>query len=151
MAMDEKMLRDLLTWFGLRFEWALATDSSAARGMSLRQGVGKVRRLDARALWVQQATRLLGLRVLKCKGTENPSDIGKKSRAAEVHEQLCKQVGLRRLAGELGSIREVEVNALIRKSQASVGGASSCCPTLKSAILALFIALQARQGDAVPE
>ena len=112
------MLRDLLTWFGFRVEWALATDSSAARGMPLRQGVGKVRHLDTRALWVQQATRLFGQRALKCKGTENPSDIGTKSRSAEVHEQLCKQFGLRRLTGELGAIREVEVNALIKKSQA---------------------------------
>ena len=86
------MLRDLLTWFGFRVERTLATDSSAARGMSLRQGVGQVRHLDTRALWVQQATRLLGLKVLKCKGAENTSDIGTKSHAAEVHEQLCKQV-----------------------------------------------------------
>ncbi|CAK0789057.1 unnamed protein product, partial [Prorocentrum cordatum] len=91
-AMGGKMPRDLLTWFGLRVEWTLETDSSAARAMSLRQGVGEVRHLDTRARWVQQATRMLGLKVLKCKGTENPSDIGTKPHTSEVHEQLCKQV-----------------------------------------------------------
>eukprot|EP00972_Heterocapsa_arctica_P035666 5248245-Heterocapsa_arctica.AAC.1 len=29
-------------------------DSSAARGMSARQGLGKLRHLDARHLWLQQ-------------------------------------------------------------------------------------------------
>eukprot|EP00959_Pyramimonas_sp_CCMP1952_P274461 5737397-Pyramimonas_sp.AAC.1 len=76
--------------------------------MSLRQGVGKVRHLDARALWVQQATRMLGLKVLKRKGTDNPSVIGTKPHTSEVHDQLCKQVGLRRLSGDLGAVREVE-------------------------------------------
>ncbi|CAK0812368.1 unnamed protein product, partial [Prorocentrum cordatum] len=114
-AMGGNMLRDVLTWFGFRVEWTLETDSSAARAMSLRQGVGEVRHLDARSLWVQQAARALGLKVLKCNGTENPSDIGAKPRTSEVHEQLCKQVGLRRLNGDLGAVREVEVNAVIEK------------------------------------
>eukprot|EP00959_Pyramimonas_sp_CCMP1952_P349518 7323434-Pyramimonas_sp.AAC.1 len=70
--MDGKMLRDLLTWFGFRGEWTLETDSSAARAMSLRRGVGKVRHLGTRAPWVQQATRMSGLTAPKCKGTENP-------------------------------------------------------------------------------
>ena len=52
-AMEGKMLRDLFTWFGFRVEWTLETDSSAARSMSLRQGVGKVHHLDTRTLWVQ--------------------------------------------------------------------------------------------------
>eukprot|EP00959_Pyramimonas_sp_CCMP1952_P322132 6740662-Pyramimonas_sp.AAC.1 len=102
-AVDSTMLRDLLTWFGFRVEWTLGADSSAARAMSLRQGVGEVHHLDTRALWAQQATRMLGLKVLKCKSTENPSDIGTKPRTSEVHEQLCKQVGLRRLNGDLGA------------------------------------------------
>ncbi|CAK0901612.1 unnamed protein product, partial [Prorocentrum cordatum] len=114
-ATDGEMLRDLLTWLGFRVEWALATGSSAARGMSLGRGVGMVRDLGARALWVQQATRLLGLKVPKCRGSEKPSDTGTKSRAAEVHEQLCKQVGLRRLTGEFGAVCEVKVNVLIEK------------------------------------
>ena len=33
------------------------TDSSAAMGISARQGVGKVRHLDTHSLWLQQAVR----------------------------------------------------------------------------------------------
>ena len=121
--------------------------------MSLRQGVGKVRHLDTRALWVQQATRKLGLKVLKCKGTENPADIGTKSHTAEVHEQLCKQVGLRRFSGGLGAVRQVEVNAVIEKLGRAArglqfGGKAASSPSLNTAILALCLALEAQQGEA---
>ncbi|CAK0831771.1 unnamed protein product, partial [Prorocentrum cordatum] len=134
-ATGGKMLRDLLTWSGFRAEWTLETDSSAARSMSLRRGVGKVRHLDTRALWVQQATRLHNLRVVKRKGTQNPADIGTKSRTAEVHEQ-------------------VEVHAVIEKVARTArgvqfGGKVPSSPTLNTAILALCLAIQAQQGEAV--
>ncbi|CAK0799166.1 unnamed protein product, partial [Prorocentrum cordatum] len=130
-AMGGQMLRGLLTWFGLR-----------------------VRHLDTRSLWVQQATRLLNLKVMKCKGTENPADIGTKSHAAEVHEQLCEQVGLRHLGGDVGAVREVEVNAVIEKVARAApgtrfGGKVSSSPALNAAILALWLAIQAQQGETV--
>ncbi|CAK0891653.1 unnamed protein product, partial [Prorocentrum cordatum] len=112
-SMDGKMARDLFTWFGVRVEWSLETDSSAARSISLKQGAGEVRHLDTRALWAQHATRLPGWKVPKCKGSENPVDIGAKSRAADAREQLCKQAGPRRLSGDFGAVREVEENAAI--------------------------------------
>ncbi|CAK0861993.1 unnamed protein product [Prorocentrum cordatum] len=155
-AMSGKMLRDLLTWFGFRAGWTLETDSSAARAMSLSQGVGKVRHLDTRALWVQQATRMLGLKALKCKGTENLSGIGTKPHTSEVHEQLCKQVGLRRLNGDLGAVREVEVNAVIEKLGRTArgtqcGGRITSSPSLSTAILALCMALQAQRREGVQD
>ena len=145
-AMDDKMVRDLLTWFRFKVEWALETDSSAARAMSLRQGVDKVRHLDTKVQWAQQSTRLLGLKNVKCKGSVSPADICSTSRGSEVYEQLCMIVWLRRLTGEFGAIREVGVIALIDGFPQS--SSILCCPTLKSAILILCLALQAQQGEA---
>ena len=108
------------------------------------------------ALWVQSATRQLGLKVLKCKGTDNHANIGTKPHKAEMHEQLCRQVGLRRLGGDLGAVREVEVNAVIEKMghtnhEAQPGGKTPSSPTLSAAISALCLAIQAHQVEAAGE
>ena len=108
------------------------------------------------AMWVQSATRLLGLKVLKFKGSENPADIRTKPHTAEMHEQLCRQVGLWRLGGDLGAVREVEVNAVIEKMghtnhEAQPGGKTPSSPTLSAAISALCLAIQAHQVEAAGE
>ena len=108
------------------------------------------------ALWVQSATRQLGLEVLKCKGTDNHANIGTKPHKAEMHAQLCRQVGLRRLGGDLGAVREVEVNAVIEKMgrmnhEAQPRGKTPSSLTLSAAISAVCLAIQAQQVEAAGE
>ena len=108
------------------------------------------------AMWVQSATRLLGLKVLKFKGSENPADIRTKPHTAEMHEQLCRQVGLWRLGGDLGAVREVEVNAVIEKMgrmnhEAQPRGKTLSSLTLSAAISAVCLAIQAQQVEAAGE
>ena len=88
--------------------------------------------------------------MLKCKGTESPADIGTKPHTAEQFERLCRQVGLRRLTGELGAVREVEVNAVMERftTPTITTGTTTSCPSLQTAILLLCTALQAHQGAA---
>ena len=50
------------------------TDSAAAMGVVARQGVGKIRHLDTRTLWVQQAARGGSIEYRKVLGTDNPAD-----------------------------------------------------------------------------
>ena len=56
------------------------TGSSAAMGIAVRQGVGKVRHLDTKTLWIQQAVRTGRFQLRKVKGTENPADLFTKHR-----------------------------------------------------------------------
>eukprot|EP00971_Amphidinium_carterae_P300960 5980043-Amphidinium_carterae.1 len=56
----------------------LWVDSKAARAIAHRVGVGKVRHLAVRLLWLQEATKKGELSVHSCRGTENPADIGTK-------------------------------------------------------------------------
>ena len=55
-ATAEEMLlaRDVLMFFGCQVEASLHMDSAAARGIFRREGVGKVRSLEVRTLWLQQ-------------------------------------------------------------------------------------------------
>ena len=69
----------LLTWmFGKRVVIHAYTDSSAAKGILQRQGVGRLRHLSCRVLWMQQLVASGELKLGSVPGNENPADIGAK-------------------------------------------------------------------------
>lgn len=65
------LARDL----GINLSIRMWVGSSAAIGVATRQGVGKIRHLDTKTLWVQQAVRTGRLEVRKVEGTEDPADL----------------------------------------------------------------------------
>ena len=52
----------------------LRTDASAARGVILRQGVGKVRHLQVKQLWLQENVAAGELTIVKIPRAENYAD-----------------------------------------------------------------------------
>ena len=67
----QSMLRDL----GMSGSITLFTDSSAARGIIHRAGLGKLRHLETGYLWLQSAVKAKKLQIRKVLGTENPADL----------------------------------------------------------------------------
>ena len=65
------MLRDI----GLHTTVTLFSDSSAARGIIHRAGLGKLRHLETGYLWLQAAVAKKRLQVRKVNGSENPADL----------------------------------------------------------------------------
>ena len=72
------LIEHLLKFCGFKVLTVLLTDSSAARGMLRRQGVGKVRHLESATLWVQARVKDGKLKVGTVRGSDNPADIGTK-------------------------------------------------------------------------
>ena len=69
----------------------LYTDSSAARGIIHRAGLGKLRHLETGYLWLQSAVKAKKLQVRKVSGTENPADLMTKHLAcADMWKHLSK-------------------------------------------------------------
>ena len=67
----------------------IGTDSSAAKSFVGRQGLGKMKHLEMRDLWLQKEVKQGKVVVHKVSGTENPSDLGTKIlNAAEITERL---------------------------------------------------------------
>ena len=65
------------------------TDSSAARGVANRLGLGKLRHLDVRLLWVQEMVRSGRVQLRKVRGDVNPADMLTKPKSAkDLHIQL---------------------------------------------------------------
>ena len=51
------------------------TDSSAAKSFVSRRGLGKMRHLEIRDLWLQKEVNDGRVKVSKVRGTENPADL----------------------------------------------------------------------------
>ena len=79
----------LLADFGVTLDATVHTDASAAIGILRRKGLGKIRHLNVRYLWLQDQTRTgTNLAIAKVPGLENPADIVTKylnSDAAQRH------------------------------------------------------------------
>jgi hypothetical protein len=67
----QSMLRDI----GMETTVTLYSDSSAARGIIHRTGLGKLRHLETGYLWLQAAVAKKRLLVRKVNGAENPADL----------------------------------------------------------------------------
>ena len=67
----QSLFRDL----GIEVEVHINTDSSTGKSIASRKGVGKVRHLDTRELWIQERVARGDLRLKKVPGEENLADI----------------------------------------------------------------------------
>ena len=93
----------LLSDFGIAVNVIVHTDASAAIGIVRRAGLGKLRHLNVRYLWVQDQVKreLLGLE--KVAGAENPADIATKHFNAEVMKRHLDRMGIRTSGGRARS------------------------------------------------
>ena len=79
---------------GLSEEIILWTDSSAAKSFATRRGLGKMRHMEARYLWLQGEVLKKTVKVLKVKGEENPADLMTKYLSERDIFKCLKQMNL---------------------------------------------------------
>ena len=68
-------MQSMLIDLGIHVSVTLFTDSSAARGIIHRAGLGKMRHLETGYLWLQAAVKAKRLQIRKVLGTDNPADL----------------------------------------------------------------------------
>ena len=71
-----------------------ATDSSAAKSYASRRGAGRVRHIEVRLLWLQQAVADGRFRLQKVLGTENPADTLTKYKSLSEIRSLLSRVNV---------------------------------------------------------
>ena len=71
------------------------TDSSSAKSFAARRGLGRLRHVQTRYLWVQERLACKHLRLFKVPGDENPADAMTKSLASSVLEKHLRFAGQR--------------------------------------------------------
>ncbi|CAE7574182.1 GIP, partial [Symbiodinium microadriaticum] len=79
----------------VELEVSCLVDNSAARSLACRQGVGKMRHISGKILWLQQCTRENVLTVGPIPTAENVSDIGTKPLKADRVDKLLGMLGIR--------------------------------------------------------
>jgi len=83
----------LMDDMGCECKIKMRSDSSAGRAISLRKGTGKVRHLQVKYLWIQDALFEKRLVIEKVKGIENPADIGTKYLMAHEVQAVAEKYG----------------------------------------------------------
>ena len=66
--------RSILEDMGIYMKIKLSEDSTAAKGIADRTGLGKVRHIEVNQLWIQEKVRNKDIELAKVKGTENLAD-----------------------------------------------------------------------------
>lgn len=81
----------------------LGTDSSAAKSFVCRRGLGRMRHLEIRDLWLQKEVADGLLEVFKVKGDSNPADLMTKILS---HGDIRKRMELLNMDTELGPMAD---------------------------------------------
>ena len=92
---QQALFRDL----GLETRVRVWTDSSAALGICGRQGLGKLRHIEANTPWIQEKVRTGGLNLLKIAGPSNPADLFTKHLARQDLDKHLDFIGVQHREG----------------------------------------------------
>ena len=85
----QSLLKDL----GVEVLVRLWQDSTAAKGVASRVGVGKIKHMDVRHCWLQDVVQKRGLVCKKIGGKVNPADALTKPTSAMIARNLLEGVG----------------------------------------------------------
>ena len=91
---EAMVIREVSLFMGLEVRIELLLNSAAARGICRREGVGTIRRLSMKVLWLQQLVKRGIVMVSACTSAENRADLGTKSLPIHRLRQLRQLNGL---------------------------------------------------------
>ena len=78
---------------GIDLKLDIHTDSSSVKSFASRRGLGKMRHVETRYLWVQEHIALKTFRLHKIAGHINPADVLTKPRTAAKMSEICNKLG----------------------------------------------------------
>ena len=87
-----QLLRDV----GVATTGRILTDASSAKAIAMRDGVGRLRHVDVRFLWLQDKIRKGYFTLHKVPGAENFADLGTKFLNHDTLVQFAEQMGCKR-------------------------------------------------------
>jgi hypothetical protein len=114
----------ILAFFGVSLKLIGYTDSAGARGMVAREGVGKVRHLACRTLWIQQAVKSKAVEIRPVAGKENHADLGTKVLLGPHVRKMCGLVNM--VEDESGAIVGGGDSETVRRVETASSDAFVC-------------------------
>lgn len=114
------LVHGMLEWMGMRpGPLQLHLDSKAAKAIISRIGVGGVRHLEVKCVWLQSLAKMGRLKVFKVPGEANGADLNTKVHPRARFEYLCRLIGLRRCCVDgvpESDVKTVESEQGVRRS-----------------------------------
>ena len=101
-------MRSILNDMGLDKKLRVLTDSSAAKGIASRRGLGKVRHVEVNQLWIQDKVAKGEIELVKIPGNENVADALTKAIESEKITWHMSRVNLHLKSGRHELMPEVE-------------------------------------------
>ena len=92
-------VRGVLEDIGVPVGIRIRTDSSAAKSLASRRGLGKVRHADVRELWIQERAQRGDVELVKVRGEDNIAGVLAKHVPREVLDKHLKSIGCERRSG----------------------------------------------------
>jgi hypothetical protein len=86
----QALARDL----GVELKVRLGVDSTAAKSIAGRMGLGKVRHIELRLMWLQDVVEKGRIELYKVKGLDNPADLGTKPKMIGDIRTLMEKIGI---------------------------------------------------------
>jgi hypothetical protein len=80
---------------GVEFRLKIFVDSSAAQSIASRSGLGRLKHVDVKHLWVQEAVKNGSFQVVRIAGVRNPADVLTKPHVARRLLEVAAAVGMR--------------------------------------------------------
>ncbi|CAK0871316.1 unnamed protein product, partial [Prorocentrum cordatum] len=134
-------LQSVMKFLDMDVKIRVRMDSSAGKAICHRIGVGRIRHLEVRTLWLQAKVRDKKLAVVKQAGETNLADIGTKALASQRFHWLRGQLGRRPLEGA----DEIEESTAIRVN--FVSDTTSKMAKVGAALIALMDSLGSVKAD----
>ena len=92
-ASEARGVQSMMFDLGFAVKPVLAVDAKATEHILHRQGIGKLKHIDAAYLWVQDEIRSQRLRVRRVRSEENVADLGTKPLSKTVIVKHCLTMG----------------------------------------------------------
>ncbi len=92
-------LAAVMSELGWKMPVEIRVDSSAAKAVASRAGLGRTRHIEVRFLWVQEAVRRHRITIKKVSGKLNPADVMTKARGMSEIRGVLESVNVKVSAG----------------------------------------------------
>ena len=135
------LFKVVLEYFNFKVVARVLSDSSAARGIVKREGVGKIKHLSTRVLWAQQVVKLKEFLVSAVPTAENRADLGTKALAGPRLVYLRELCGLYRPGDRQGQHdRQVQQDDEQGGRVAASISCSAACASIRALMAAGLLA-----------
>ena len=132
-------MKEVFAFIGFPLQMEVYLDSSAARGVFQRQGVGRIRHLEVKSLWVQDALHRKLFSLHAVPSQDNTADFGTKALAVKRFNVLRLKLGI-------GLKEETAYEQETKKYTESINSIALSGFSKQALMVALLTLLQSAEG-----